>query len=454
MTNRGISKLAFHALDRLTDRYPSVVPAVFQRVLLVMVGNRFIYFLYVLKYRAVLRRVKSFDKILLVADVNIGDAITIQQCVVAFRYFFPTAMIDYACNQTGGELVRGMPEADHVFRVFNSRNGFPQDADLQVLKSIAERVDYTVIVCFSPFVAKKNVPGSAQFVQMYVPLASYIIRCWKEDNKRRHLSDAVFTITKNLLEPIATLSLVGGSDRDLVRHSPQFQGNSIYLTPGAIRRANRFLAEHKLSSVRRLLFFNPDATSKYSQIPMSVQSRILRRALESENIDAVLLGSGHSYKGVEAVLSFAIPHSLRSKLVIVPRLPIGVYAVLIDACDMFLSSDTGPAHIAASWKVALSEYSPVRNRTAVVTVFGAGDSKMYGYDSERMDYIPANQLAPSKVFAGSAPCRNITCVNKWGKSCKEVRCFHGLNAQEISDYVGAYFESISKSEQVVFRNVV
>jgi ADP-heptose:LPS heptosyltransferase len=454
MTNQGVSKLAFQTLDRLTDRYPSVVPSFFQKILLAVAGNRIVYLLYLLKYRAALKRVKSFDRILLIADVNIGDAITIQQCVAVFRHFFPASIIDYVCNQTGGELLRGMPDANHVYRVFNSSRGFPLQDDLRVLTEIVQRTNYTFIACFSPFVPKKEFQKYAQFVQMYVPLASHIFRRWKENNSHRHVSEAVFEVTRNLLEPMATSGNNNDAGQMERAQAPSFKGNSVYLTPQGIHRAHRFLADHMLSPEKHLLFFNPDATSRYSQIPLGVQMRILKIVLETETIDTVLLGSGHSSDGIETALATGIPHTLRKKLVIVPRLPIGVYAALIDACDMFLSSDTGPAHIAASRKVALSEYGPVRNQTSVVTVFGAGDSRMYGYDSGRAEYLRANQLVPSKVFEGRAPCRNITCVNKWGKSCGEIRCFVGIDAQEITDYVVAYFGKLSKKERVPLRRVV
>jgi ADP-heptose:LPS heptosyltransferase len=454
MTNQGLSKLAFRTLDRLTDRFPETAPAVFQRLFLALVGNRLIYSIYLLKYAAVLKRVKSFDRILLIADVNIGDAITIQQCIVAFRHFFPQARIDYACNQTGGELVSGMPEVDHVFRIFNSGNGFPLENNLGALKTIVEGAHYTVMACFSPFVPKKEFQRYAPFVQMYVPLASHIMRQWREQKGTRHVSDAVFTVSKRLLESVKGSPGKDGTRGTLRRADVSFKGNAVYLTSQAIQRANQFLAERDCSPSKHLLFFNPDATSKYSQIPIALQKKILRQTLESSSIDAVLLGAGHSHEGIESLLTLSLPASLRRKLLIVPHMSISAYAAVIDACDMFLSSDTGPAHIAASRKVALSEYYALKNRTSVVTVFGAGDSRMYGYDSEREGHIPAHQLAPSRVFVPGAPCRNITCINKWGKSCQEVRCFMGLNAQEIVDYVIAYFNELRKNERVVFRRVV
>ncbi len=453
MTNRGVSRLVFRTLDRLTDRYPTAVPPVLQRILLVLLGNRYVSSSYLRWFRLLLRRVKVFDRILLIADVNIGDAINLQQSVVAFRQFFPHAVIDYVCNETGGELMRGMPEANHVFRVFKSYYGFPVNDDLNVLKDIVKKGDYSLIACYSPFVTRKDAGARKGFVPLYLPLASCIMRLWKQNKGRRHISLDVFTVTCSLLEPFRQQKsrLLGFP----VVHEevPQFRGNAIYLSPAAIHHAHRFLLDHGLSPSRRMLFLNPDATTRYSQIPFGHQARALHAALESDDIDAVLLASGRSDLGIEQALVADVPPELRSKVIVVPHVPVGVFAALIDACDMFVSADTGPAHIAASRKVALSEYGPVRNRTAVVTVFGAGDSKMYGYDSCRIDHIPANQTAPSRIFEGRAVCRNITCINKWGKSCREIRCFHGLGELELPVYITSYFKTLRQTSEVVFGNV-
>ena len=56
---------------------------------------------------------------------------------------------------------------------------------------------------------------------------------------------------------------------------------------------------------------------------------------------------------------------------------------------------------------------------------------MYGFDSKTTGFFAASQDAPSRVFAGKSPCRNITCINKLAKTCSQVRCFQGLDIDEI-----------------------
>jgi Glycosyltransferase family 9 (heptosyltransferase) len=209
------------------------------------------------------------------------------------------------------------------------------------------------------------------------------------------------------------------------------------------------LKRQNLAHRERLVFLNPDGTCKYSQIPLSLQIQIIGRLLESENINAVLIGGGHSDVEVEERIIASLPGTSRRKLFVVPPQPLPVFAAIIDACDMFVSGDGGPVHIAAAKKVPISKHDSLRNCTAVVSIFGASDSRMYGYDSELPDHVPSYQNAPSKVFVGSAPCRNITCINKLGKTCKEVRCFQGLEANVIASYIKSYCHDLRSHEHFV-----
>ncbi|MDE3057985.1 MAG: hypothetical protein KGJ59_08510 [Bacteroidota bacterium] len=411
-----------------------------------LLGNGVVYSFYLARYKRILKKAKNFDTILVVADVNIGDAIMLQQSLEVLRQYFPFSRIDYLCNQTGGELVTDLPAVNHVYKVFKGA-GVPTKNDLAMINNIVKSTRYSVIINYCPFIANDVLDTKAIVVRMYVPLASHIIRRWKQQNGQRHISDATHILLKNLLSPIISSRHIHNSEQET--HSEvMFKGNSIYLTYNAIHEARNFLERYGLLHEKHLLFFNPDATSRYTRMPLSLQIEILQNVLTSQLIDAVLLGASYSQESVEQMVVSAIPKSLQKKIVIVPHLPVSVYAALVDSCTMFLSSDTGPVHIAASWKVSIPKSETLKNNTSVITVFGSGDSKMYGYDSRLKDHVPANQLAPSKVFVAHAPCRNITCVNKWGKSCKEVRCFHGLEAKEITDYVLSYFRQVRSHEYV------
>lgn len=438
MTTKGIPKLAQYSLDHLTDAFPRLVPRVFQKIFLSVMGSGIVSSYYHKTYQRRLGRIEHFDRILVVPDVNIGDAVLAQPYITILRYYFPNARIDYVCNRTGRGLIGELPGVDRVFGLFRG-HGTPTEEDLGELAELIRRGSYSLILNFSPYISKKDLQGGPHVLQMYIPFAAFLIRRWKKNSEKRHISLAAFLFASDLFAPFSRSRRTVGQVGAPIPILPAFEGNFVYLSQEEAAEARRFLNEEGLAGKSGLLLYHPDTPSRYTQVPPGVQSVILKKILLSKDVEAVLLGAGHASPDIERTILSALPKELWKRIVIVPRMPLNVYAALIDAADMFISGDTGPAHIAAAWKVAPPGEWTFRNRTAVVTVFGSSDSRLNGYDSERAGYISSHQMAPSKAFESRAPCRNISCMNKEAKSCREVRCFNGLDAEGIADYVVSYF---------------
>ncbi|HWF44405.1 MAG TPA: glycosyltransferase family 9 protein [Candidatus Kapabacteria bacterium] len=454
MTNTGLSKFGLKVLDALTDTAPRTVPKLFQRAFLAVFGSETFFRFHQRKYLRIAKEVKQRNdslkgssKILFIADVCIGDAVLMGQCLPTLREIFPNAQIHYVCNRTGGELIEGIPGNIIVHNIIEGIHGMPSDADLKRLRTLLNTESYSLILNMSPFITTRTLRMRSskgvypQVIPLYAAFATYMLRAWRW-NGTREISVLAVQYLRELLmwrkppglpapnaspEACATLKLT----------------NSVYLSRESIEMARAFLQSNNLSPGEGLLFFNPDATSSYGTIPFEVQSQLLRSIAPMPHVRAVLLGTAYTNRAIEQQLILSLPEAFRHKIVLVPHVPIEEYSALIDAADMFISADTGPLHIASCRKFLRSsngqEPIPLRNRTAIVAIYGATDSRMYGYDSGQPHHIAANQDAPSKHFSGSAPCRNISCINKFGKSCKTVRCFDGLDTDEISDYIDSYF---------------
>jgi heptosyltransferase II len=420
-----------------------------QTTLVTILGNRYVFSFAQKRYRRILKRVKTFDKILVLGDIGIGDAVNVQQAVNILRDLFPEAQIDYLSHKTGGDLLSALPAADHVFRVFEGYGVASKNEHLQI-RSLLKQYDYDVILNFSPFVHTRSLRSKAVVLDLYVPMAAYVMRLWRLNGGPKHVSSMLRVFLQEFFAGVTISSKSHPSSRGNDHQAPSsFKGNIVYLPHDAIERAEDFLKRQNLAHRERLVFLNPDGTCKYAQIPLTLQIQIIERLLESEDINAVLIGGGHSDVEVEERIIASLPGATRKKLFVVPPQQLSVFAAIIDACDMFISGDGGPVHIAAAKRVPISGHDSLRNCTAVVSIFGASDSRMYGYDSQLPDHIPSYQNAPSKVFVGSAPCRNITCINKLGKTCKEVRCFQGLEADVIASYIISHCRYLRSREHYV-----
>jgi ADP-heptose:LPS heptosyltransferase len=441
MVNKGLSKLGLHLLDHTTDVYPSFGPKVFQRVFVGFFGSRIVNDFFLRKYRkqwsASHGEISRLPKILVIVDVCIGDAVLASECLPLIRDSFPLAEVHYVCNKTGGELIDGMPGVQ-VHNIIQGERGFPTEEDVHRLRTLAQREKFSVVLNLGPFLSKKALGPDARMIQLYMPLAAYVLRSWKL-NKIRHISYLARAFVAEFIGPIdsrhSNADRVGGYARKL-------NTNSVYLSRDSISNARAFLDARGLNIGSGIVFFNPDATSQFGQIPFEVQSTLLRRIAELKHISAILLGRAYTNVDIERSLLATLPETLRKKVYVVPHIQIEAYTALIDASDMFISGDTGPLHIAACRKLAQDGHG-LRNKTAVIAIYGATDSRMYGYDSEQPFHAPANQDAPSRSFSAPAPCRNITCVNKFGKSCAEVRCFDHLPVDEIFEYIASYFKKLS-----------
>jgi ADP-heptose:LPS heptosyltransferase len=443
MTNTGLSKLSFGLLDRITDKFPSFAPHVFQRIFLNTMGSDLIYTLMLNRYKRQIMKIKNADKILVIVDINIGDSIIMQQSVRVLRFYFPNAVIDYACSRTGAELLSGINGADNVFDIFTG-NGVPSMSDDEMLYKHVENHKYSLILDLSPFLKTNKLPERTKLIRLYILFGLYIVRMWRVSDNNMHISAALHNFLHQLFNPFfykKYSNYFAGLNHDRV---PLFEGNSVYVNHKDVEEAKRFLFSKNIFPGEKLMFCNPDSTSIYTQIDIKTHANIIKDTLTSGEVNLILLGAGFSYKGIEKNIIALIPPRLRKKVIVVPHIAIGVYTALIDFCDLFLTGDSGPLHIAASRKEFISPLYTARNRTAVVSIFGATDSRTYGYDSHQKSHIPSNQNAPSKIFLSAAPCRNITCINKWGKSCKVIRCHSGRNPKEISHFIISYFHSIRR----------
>lgn len=219
--------------------------------------------------------------------------------------------------------------------------------------------------------------------------------------------------------------------------------NCLYLDKNLFDKATQRIKNLDINLDSNKVLFNPDTSSPYTRIPLRIQLELLKEILSYNNIHYLLLTPGYISKDIEWKLYKEMPSHLRKKIKVIPKdVVLDEYAVLIDYSEMFISGDTGSLHVASARKILVNSENQCRNSTAIVNIFGASSGRIYGYDSFQKDYQPTYQNAPSKIFEGSPQCKNITCVHKFSKKCKKIRCFEGIDVKEIITYIKNYFSSL------------
>jgi hypothetical protein len=224
-----------------------------------------------------------------------------------------------------------------------------------------------------------------------------------------------------------------------------FPGVPVTLTDDAFQKAGELLKEKGVRRDKPIVFLNPDTASPFTLIPFKHQVTLMKRLLELDV--TVLFGTAFVYKDVEKRVVETLSEEEKTRVLVVPpSLRIDAYAALADSADIFISGDTGPLHIAAARKFSKTGNVKFRNKTFVISVFGATPARMSGYDSTNPLFPPANQDAPSRTYVSQSPCRNITCVNKMAKTCSKVRCFEILDIDNIVGDIKLHLEKWKPGE--------
>ena len=432
-------KLAFAASSRLTDFFPVFGARLLDASLRPVLGSRTLAAVFTRRNRAIMQRVKGFGRFLVIPDIHIGDSVLTQPALTAVRDFFPDAEVDYVVNAAVAPLIEGHPDATRVLPVFTG-GGFPSPADVAALREIVRMGRYDLCLSFSSLLEPEEQADAAQPIVTVMSRGATIVRNESDPAQINHFSYQDYLFVRDVL------SMVARPVRD-----ERYVGTRTTCSDEAIEGARRFAAEAGLGSGAPVVMFNPDGASPFTMMPLASQVALLGAIVRDTSADTtILVGAGHTAAGSGQRLVGDLQDPLRARVRIVPpSVPLDVYAALIDLADVFITGDTGPLHLAAARRYPRSGSHRFRNRTAVLSFFGATMPRMSGYDSSRPGYLPANQDAPSWCIQTGARCHNLTCLNKLYKTCREVRCFDRLDVAAMAHVVVSYLAGLAGSAPAI-----
>lgn len=419
-------KAFYYFSSLLTRFFPRFGVWFFDKVVFPPMGSRFL----VERARRgnirILDGIRSFDRILVVSDMHIGDAIYTQPSISAIRDYFPDSKIDYAVHIKVASLFEGNPEISNVIKVFDGKM-LPSRSDLSRLRTLIKDGGYDVIFNFSPFLVKTGAYRKEQSLFDINTFKHVFSRDQLLPDAPNHFLHQVNAFVRSLL-------------RERLEPKREIRPSKvqIYLNGAAFQQAGEWLFNTRWRPPRPLVFLNPDGASPYTRIPEHFQLQILRGLIGQGAF--VLLGKGKSDSDIGVRLREGLDITERESTVMIPDWwSLETYASLIDFTDVFISGDTGPLHIAAAWKNIKGAKNGFANRTAVFSIFGATPARMSGYDHFKPGYVPSNQDADSHTFVSESPCRNVTCLNKMMKTCARLRCFEDLDTRVILETADKIF---------------
>ena len=378
-----------------------------------------------------LGNIYKLKRVLIIPDINIGDAIITQSFISPLKNIFPDIEISYVYQRKAYFLIKANPYIDKHLPLFRSF-GYPSKKDCKSLKKIIEKYDFDLIFNFCPYFSTGNFKSANSAVIHPIRFIANIIRAYSSNNDKAQIVFQFNRFANELIEEFP--SDIKSRDKPKL----DFSDSHLYTTQQLYTKTKKIMEKLRIDPRAKKILFNPDTASQYTFIPFKLQLELLKGILSQKN-RTLLLCPGYVFKGIEKKLLKKIPSHIRKKIVVIPRdIPIEAYPVLIDDSNIFITGDTGPLHIAAARKVIVNSKNNFRNSTAIVGIFGATSAKIYGYDSFSDEYLSASQDAPSKTFEGFPHCKNLTCLDKIFKKCPEVKCFQGIDTEEVIEYVQNY----------------
>jgi ADP-heptose:LPS heptosyltransferase len=376
-----------------------------------------------------IKKLNNINKFLIIPDINIGDALNFQSFIAVLKKHLPASEIHYIYKKKAYPLIKANPYVDVHYPLFK-HSGIPSLEDIDVLKKVIIKNNYDLIFNFCPYLSFSALRHRKGTVIHPLRLISSVIMACSSNNQTAHITFQLNQFGNQLAYRIKA------SMNHADRKKNDFFKNRLYTFHDLYLRAQETSERLGILSAKKRVLLNPDASCPYTLIPVKIQVQILNAVLSMPSVDQVLMNRGRTYRKIEKDILNQIPENLKEKIILFPLdTPIDEYAVLTDKADVYISADTGPMHIAATEKLIMDSEQRFKNKTAIIGIFGATPSKLYGYDSFSDDHIDSSQNAPAKSFEGHPPCKNITCINKAFKKCSQIRCFEGIDVDEIIEYI-------------------
>ena len=163
MTKIKLFKFLFKLSSKITDHFPEKGSRFLDFLVINSLGNSFLKKYFDKRIQTNIKEIKRFEKFLVVADLNIGDAIIAWNGIYALKEIFPAAEVDYVVKKSTRDIIKGYPEVSRIFPIYNS-SPFPSEGDIHILKQVAKNCQYDAIINFSPMINNK-IFGSRYVIQ-------------------------------------------------------------------------------------------------------------------------------------------------------------------------------------------------------------------------------------------------------------------------------------------------
>lgn len=336
---------------------------------------------------------QGIQKVLIVCTSWLGDTVITIPTIYGIRSIFPQAHISVLAKDANADILRAVPATDEVI-CFHKKKGVEKLSALVSTARTLKKKAFDLAIIFPRSLGTALMCFLAR-VPRRVGFNSSIRGIFLTEILQRDsdiLSVHQVHYYKKLLEPIG---------------NAQFPELPSLILPEIERKwAREFLFSKRSDSCTFTIGLNPGST--YGDAKQWLPERfeeLSRKLIEKHGCEIIIFGDSDT-----GTLAKKISAGLDGRVVdATGRTSILQLAALVQCCDVLVTNDTGPMHVACAVG------------TPVVAVFGSTDP------------VTTSPLGPDSVIVRV----NIPCSPCLKRTCPEGhhRCMHAVTVDDVEDAV-------------------
>lgn len=327
----------------------------------------------------------------------VGDVIMATPILIDLRRVYPEATITAMCRSPMGELLQEFPHINEIFSFTKTSRLVRRDEKRNIIEKLQTgQYDVGIILPNSFSSAWWFWQGNVKYRIGYSSAGRKALLThpvdFPQDLQKQHL----ITTYKNLLR--------------VLEIEPSATTPKLFLKDSEVERARVLLSRHGVRSHHRIVGINPGAAYGSAKCWLPERFReVTTRLLEDKDVFVVYFGDL-----ITANLVKEICQGLSPRVINMAGLTsIRELASLISLCDVLLTNDSGPMHIAGAFG------------TPVVALFGSTSPIVTG---------PWHRSKVIQKPVACAPCYRRVCPI-------DFRCMKQI---EVDEVLAALFQFISK----------
>lgn len=334
----------------------------------------------------------EFKNILIRMPNWIGDLVMATPLIEDLKNKYPQAKLTVMCKTPLGQMLEKDPHVDEIFQFKKPRSVIRRDQKRNIIEKLSVgKYDLGILTTNSFSSAWWFWQGCVkERIGFKANLRSLFLSCGIDFPKNKQNQHLVKTY-KKLLQPCGI---------EESQTPPR-----LYLSEQEIEKAYEILAKYGISKTHTIIGINPGAAfgSAKCWIPERF-SEVTKKLIESDsNIRVVFFGDESTFQLVKSIcldlpkeaINLAGLTSLRELM------------ALIKVCQIFLTNDSGPMHIADAFDVP------------VVALFGS-----------------TNEVATGPYKQGFVIHKHVECSPCYKRVCPiDLRCMKQIKSQEVYEKV-------------------